>query len=132
MRVPIVENDALIAMHLAMLVARLGHVTCGTAVSAAEVIGQAATQCPDAVLIEAARELHARQGLRCILVSANLDEPTRMALLPYEPIDFVGKPVLPILLERALEKAVQSPTDLAARGPQLPLTAGHRLFGTLL
>jgi CheY-like chemotaxis protein len=123
MRVLIVEDNAIIAMHLAMLVAKLGHVTCGTAVSAAEAIVQAATQYPDAVLmdirlangssgVEAARELHARQGLRCIFVSANLDEPTKMALLPYEPIDFVGKPVLPILLKRALEKAEQSLTDL--------------------
>jgi CheY-like chemotaxis protein len=123
MRVLIVEDDAIIAMHLAMLVAELGHVTCGTAVSAAEAIAQAATQCPDAVLmdirlangssgVEAARELHGRQGLRCIFVSANLDEPTKMALLPYEPIDFVGKPILPTLLKRALEKAEQSLTDL--------------------
>jgi hypothetical protein len=26
-------------------------------------------------------------------------------LLPYEPIDFVGKPVLPVVLQRALKKA---------------------------
>jgi hypothetical protein len=32
MRVLIVEDDAIIAMHLAMLVAKLGHATCGTAV----------------------------------------------------------------------------------------------------
>jgi DNA-binding NarL/FixJ family response regulator len=55
--------------------------------------------------LDAARELHARQALRCIFLSANLDEPTRTALLPYEPIDFLGKPVLPISLERALKKA---------------------------
>ena len=61
--------------------------------------------------IDAARELHARQGLRCIFLSANLDEPTRAALQPYEPIDFVGKPVLPVVLQRALKKA-EGPTDL--------------------
>jgi two-component system, response regulator PdtaR len=55
--------------------------------------------------IDAARELHAQQGLRCIFLSANLDEPTRTLLLAYDPIDFVGKPVLPILLQRALKKA---------------------------
>jgi hypothetical protein len=30
----------------------------------------------------------------------------------YDPIDFVGKPVLPILLEGALEKAQQALTNL--------------------
>jgi CheY-like chemotaxis protein len=44
-------------------------------------------------------------SLRCIFLSANLDETTKRALLPYDAIDFVGKPVLPILLESALEKA---------------------------
>ena len=116
MRVLIVEDSAIIAMHLAMLVAELGHEVCARAASAAEAIAQAAALKPDVVLmdirlakgssgIDAARELYARQALRCIFLSANLDEPTRAALLPYDPIDFVGKPVLPVLLQRALKKA---------------------------
>jgi two-component system, response regulator PdtaR len=116
MRVLIVEDDSIIAMHLAMLVAELGHQVCATAASAARAIAQAAAHNPDVVLmdirlaqgssgIDAARELHAQQALRCIFLSANLDEPTRKALLPYEPIDFVGKPVLPVVLQRALKKA---------------------------
>jgi CheY-like chemotaxis protein len=116
MRVLIVEDDAIIAMHLTLLVTELGHEVCATAVSAAAAIAQAAAHSPDVVLmdirlaqgssgIDAARELHARQGLRCIFLSANLDEQTRAALLPYAPIDFVGKPVLPVLLQRALKKA---------------------------
>jgi two-component system, response regulator PdtaR len=55
--------------------------------------------------IDAARELHEQQALRCIFVSANLDEPTRAALLPCEPIEFIGKPVVPVVLQRALRKA---------------------------
>ena len=122
MRVLIVEDDAIIAMHLAMLVAELGHEVCATAVSAAGAIAQATAHNPDVVLmdirlaqgssgIEAARDLHAQQALRCIFLSANLDEQTRTALLPYEPIDFVGKPVLPVALQRALKKA-EDLTDL--------------------
>ena len=118
MRVLIVEDEALIAMHLAMLVAERGHDVCAIAASAAAAIAQAAAHDPDVVLmdirlahgssgIDAARELHARQALRCIFLSANLDQPTRTALLPYDPVDFIGKPVLRILLERALEKAQQ-------------------------
>src|SRR5262249_31199813 len=119
MRVLIVEDEAIVAMHLEMLVVELGHDICGTAASAAGAIAEAAIHCPDVVLmdvrlaqgssgIEAARELHVRQALRCFFLSANLDELTKGALLPYEPIDFVGKPVLPILLKRALEKAKQA------------------------
>ena len=122
MRVLIVEDDVIIAMHLAMLVAELGHEVCATAVSAAAAIALARTHNPDVVLmdirlaqgsngIDAARELHARQALRCIFLSANLDKVTRAALQPYEPIDFVGKPVLPVVLERALKKA-EGPTEL--------------------
>jgi two-component system, response regulator PdtaR len=55
--------------------------------------------------IDAARELYTRHGLRCIFVSANLDERTMTALQPLQPIDFVDKPVLPLTLKRALEKA---------------------------
>ena len=96
MRVLIVEDEALIGMDLAMLVAELGHDVCAIAASAAAAITQAAAHNPDVVLmdirlaqgssgIDAARELHARQALRCIFLSANLDEPTRTALLPYDP-----------------------------------------------
>jgi two-component system, response regulator PdtaR len=116
MRVLIVEDDAIIAMHLAMLVADFGHEVCATATSAREAVAQAIALEPDVVLmdirladgsngVDAARELHTRQALRCIFVSANLDEQTRAAVLPYDPIDFVGKPVLPLLLQRALRKA---------------------------
>jgi hypothetical protein len=46
-----------------------------------------------------------------VVTITGLDEPTRTALLPYEPIDFVGKPVLPVVLQRALKKA-EGLTDL--------------------
>jgi DNA-binding NarL/FixJ family response regulator len=62
---------------------------------------RAAALSPDVVLmdirlaagsssIDAAQELHARQALRCIFLSANLDEAAKTALRPYDPIDFVG------------------------------------------
>jgi two-component system, response regulator PdtaR len=122
MRVLIVEDDVIIAMHLAMLVAELGYEVCATAASGAEAIECAVTLSPDVVLmdirlahgssgIDAARELHAQQAVRCIFLSANLDELARTALTPYEPIDFVGKPVLPVVLQRALKKA-EGLTDL--------------------
>jgi two-component system, response regulator PdtaR len=122
MRVLIVEDEPIIAMHLALLVAELGHEVCATAASAAGAIALAAAHHPDVVLmdirlaqgssgIDAARELHAQRALRRIFLSANLDMATRAALAPYEPIDFVGKPVLPVVLQRALKKA-EGLTDL--------------------
>ena len=55
--------------------------------------------------IDAARGIHAQQALRCIFLSGNQDEATRFALLPCDTIAFVGKPVLPVVLKRALQKA---------------------------
>jgi DNA-binding NarL/FixJ family response regulator len=116
MKVLIVEDEAIIAMHLEMLVVEFGHEVFGIAASTDEAIALAIACRPDVALmdirlrfgsggIEAARELYSRHGLRCIFLSGNLDEATRTAALPYEPIDFIGKPILPIALQRALEKA---------------------------
>jgi CheY-like chemotaxis protein len=116
MRVLIVEDEAIIAMYLEMLVADFGHIVCGTADSASAAVDQAADHRPDLVLmdirlahgssgIDAARELHARQGLRCIFLSANLDERTQQRLAPLDPIAFIDKPILPVLLKQALDKA---------------------------
>jgi CheY-like chemotaxis protein len=122
MRVLIVEDEATIALHLAILVAELGHEVCADCgVSGRSDCTSDPTQSHVVLMdvrladgssgIDAARELHAQQALRCIFLSANLDEPTRKALQPYEPIDFVGKPVLPVVLQRALKKA-EGLTDL--------------------
>ena len=116
MRVLIVENGAIIAMHLAKLVTDLGHEVCAYAASASDAIAQATAFKRDVAImdlrlakgssgVDAARALYERHALRCIFVSGNLDEPTRAALLPYDSIDFLGKPVLPLLLQRALRKA---------------------------
>ena len=123
MRVLIVGDDVVIAMHLAMLVADFGHEVCATARTSTEAMVQAAALTPDVVLmdirladgdsgLDVARELHASKGLRCIFVSGNLDKPTRTALLPYEPIEFVSKPVVPVALQRALRKAEEGVTEL--------------------
>ena len=93
-------------MHLAKLVADLGHEVCATAATASDALARATALKPDVAImdirlakgssgVDAARELYERHGLRCIFVSANLDEPTRAALVPYDPIEFLGKPVLP-------------------------------------
>ena len=128
MRVLIVEDEALIAMHLHMLVTELGYEVCASAASADAAIAQAAAHRPDVVLmdiqlangssgIEAAREIYRRHAVPCIFLSANLDDTAKRAVLPYEPVDFVGKPVLPILLQRALKKAEEMIAGAASAQP---------------
>ncbi|HWE18021.1 MAG TPA: response regulator [Hyphomicrobiaceae bacterium] len=116
MRVLVVEDEMILALHLEMLVVGFGYEVCAIARSSDEALAQAIALRPDIVLtdirlargsngVDLARELHARTGMRCIFVSANLDEPTRKAVQPYEPIEFLGKPIVPVVLQRALTKA---------------------------
>jgi len=123
MRILIVEDEVLIAMHLEMLVAQLGHEVCAIALSADEAVAHAAVYRPDVALmdirlargssgIDAAREMHACFGLRCIFLSGNLDEAAKIAVHPFDPVDFIGKPVLPVMLQRALKKAEVPPRTL--------------------
>src|SRR5215475_3633848 len=85
------------------------------AASASEAIARAAAFNPDVVIMDlrlaigssdvvAARELYERHALRCIFVSANLNESTRTALMPYELIDFLGKPVFAALAATSPKK----------------------------
>ena len=116
MRVMIVEDEALIAMHLEMVVVSLGHEVCAFAATAPEAVARAIECSPDVALmdirlargssgVDAARDVYALRGLRCIFLSANLDEATRAAVRSYEPIAFINKPVLPLALQRALDRA---------------------------
>jgi two-component system, response regulator PdtaR len=116
MRVLIVEDEMILAMHLEALVSHFGHEVCGIACAANVALAKAFALKPDIVLtdirlargssgVDLARELHARTGMRCIFVSANLDESTRKVVEPYDPIEFVGKPIIPVVLQRALAKA---------------------------
>ena len=116
MNVLIVEDEVLIAMYLELLVNDFGHQVCAVARSKVEAVAYAAAHLPNVALmdirladgcsgIDAAREIYVRHSIRCIFLSANLDEATRNAVLAHDPVDFVDKPILPILLQRALEKA---------------------------
>ena len=116
MIVLIVEDEVLIAMHLELLVTGFGHEVCAIALSSAEAIAHAAAHRPNVALmdvrlaggssgIEAAGELLRQHKVRCIFLSANLDQATRNAALAHDPFDFVDKPILPIVLQRALAKA---------------------------
>jgi two-component system, response regulator PdtaR len=115
MKILIVEDEAIIALHLEMLLTEFGHEVCAIASTATEAMEHAEVYRPDILIldvrlahgssgIEAAREIYLRYGIRSILLSGNLDASTREALQPYEPIGYIGKPFLPIDLFRALKK----------------------------
>ena len=116
MRVLIVEDEPLIVLHLEMLVTEFGHEVCAVASSASEASARAASHHPDVVLVDirlahgssgvdAARAIYAQHKLRCIFLSGNLDEATQHAVRACEPIAFLGKPILPVQLQWALQKA---------------------------
>lgn len=118
MKILIVEDEMLVAMYLAQLVASFGHHVCALVANASEAVESSAKHSPDVALmdirlargtsgIDAARAIYSRHGVRCIFLSGNLDYATRRALEPFKPIDFIGKPVLPALLRRTLENAEQ-------------------------
>ena len=127
MRVLIVEDEVLIAMQLEAIVTQLGHEVCAIAASASQALARAAALAPDIALmdirlsggscgIEAARDLHALHGIRCVFLSANLDDATRAAVQMYDPIDFVGKPFVPVRVQQALEKAADGLDGRRPRG----------------
>jgi DNA-binding NarL/FixJ family response regulator len=83
MRVLIVENSTLIAMHLAKLVTDLGHEVCARAASASDAIAQAAALKPDVAImdlrlakgssgVDAARALYERYAVRCIITTQSI------------------------------------------------------------
>jgi DNA-binding NarL/FixJ family response regulator len=114
MRVLIVEDEGIIALHLQMLITRSGHEVCAIATDAVEAVTCAQIHAPDVALMDirlargtsgitAAAEIYRSCRVRCIFLSANLDEGTRAALQPYRPFAFIGKPILPDALIRALQ-----------------------------
>ncbi|HUD50313.1 response regulator [Parvibaculum sp.] len=131
MRILIVEDEVLIAMHLEMMLEDFGHQPCGIATDPQEALALAASEQPDLALmdvrlargtsgIEAARLLHESIGLRCLFVSGNIDDQMKAAVRACNPLGFAGKPVLPETLRKALAAAE---ADLHS-APEPPAPAG--------
>lgn len=113
LNVLIVEDDFFIALDLEDLVRGLGHQVTGVARDVEGCKATAATAVPDVALmdlrlaggssgIDASRWLYDTLKVRCIFVSGNLDDATRAELASVDPIAFIGKPILPHLLENEL------------------------------
>jgi CheY-like chemotaxis protein len=50
--------------------------------------------------IDASCEVYSSQGLRCIFLSANLDEATRCTLNLCQPIVFINQPISKMIISR--------------------------------
>jgi len=119
MRILVVEDEALLAMHLEDLVATLGHEACGAASDAAGALALAERERPDLALMdlalaggddgrEVARELRARYGVPSVFVTGNpdlLETPEGRAAAP---LSVVGKPFRDEDIAQALMRAVRA------------------------
>jgi DNA-binding NarL/FixJ family response regulator len=117
LNVLIVEDEMLIAFDLELQVEAAGHHVVGLAQNLASCKDAVSKCMPDVALMDlrlkggesgedVARWLKDKMAVRCIFVSGNLDNARCEQLMAYDPIAFVGKPVLPILLREALAKAI--------------------------
>lgn len=113
LRVLIVEDEFLIALDLCATLKSFGHEVVGTAQDVTSCMREAEAHRPDIALmdirlangdtgIEASSRLFNELGVRCLFLSGNLDEATRDLLSAFEPVGYIGKPVMPHKLRKAL------------------------------
>ncbi len=115
-QVLIVEDEALIALHLEQIVTDSGHQVVGIAFDATEAEALAAQERPDFAFVDmrlrngsngldVARHLRDAHDIPSILVSGNLnghyDEAAAL-----QPIAMIGKPFMPVTIVGAIELAV--------------------------
>ena len=118
-RVLIVEDEALIALHLEQLVMDAGHRVIGIAFDPEEAQAIARTERPDFAFVDmrlrggtsgldVARHLRAEYDVPSILVSGNLDNTNMEAAAGLEPVAMIGKPFMPVTIAGAINMALSS------------------------
>ncbi|MBL8270884.1 response regulator [Steroidobacter sp.] len=118
----IVEDQVLIALHLQDLVEEAGHRVGAMAHDAAEALAVTARQRPAFAImdlrlargssgIDAARDLFAKHGIRCLFVSANIDDEVRRKVAELQPLGFIGKPFLAAEVIAAVQTAARTVID---------------------
>ena len=118
-RVLIVEDEALIALHLEQLVMDAGHRVIGIAFDPEEAQAIARIERPDFAFVdmrlrggtsglEIARHLREEYDVPSILVSGNLDIPHMEAAAGLEPVAMIGKPFMPVTIAGAIDMALAS------------------------
>lgn len=118
LRVLVVEDEFLIALDIQDLIEDFGHTVVGVADCSAVAEKIARESNPDVATVdlrlrdgqngaEVAAWLDREMGVHLIFVSGNLDANMREDLARLDPVAFVGKPISPHLLQRALDRAVE-------------------------
>ena len=116
-RVLIVEDQALIALHLEQLVTEAGHRVVGIAFDPQEARKLARDERPDFAFVdmrlrngtsglEVVRHLREAYDIPAIIVSANLDARAKQEVAAFRPIALVGKPFRPETIIAAIRLAV--------------------------
>ncbi len=115
-RVLIVEDEALIALHLEQIVLEAGHRVVGIAFDPKEAEALAAKERPDFAFVDmrlrnggdglqVARHLRDIYDVPSILVSGNLDDRSTEAAASILPVAMIGKPFMPATIVGAIELA---------------------------
>jgi len=105
LEVLIVEDQVLIAIHLQDLVEEAGHRVAAIAHDGSSALAAAASQRPSLAImdirlahgdsgIDVARQLYQERGIRCLFISANIDDEVRRQVAELQPLGFIGKPFL--------------------------------------
>jgi DNA-binding NarL/FixJ family response regulator len=112
----IVEDQVLIAIHLQDLVEEAGCQVTATAHDTTEALAAAARARPRLAImdirlangasgIDAARELYRLHGVRCLFISANINDDVRRQVAELRPLGFIGKPFLAAEVIAAVRRA---------------------------
>ncbi|MEM6801914.1 MAG: LytTR family transcriptional regulator DNA-binding domain-containing protein [Bacteroidota bacterium] len=138
-KILIVEDEALYAANLEMLIEELGYECLGIVESAAEALVKIKEELPDLVLmdinlkggidgISLAEKINQKQAVPVIFISSLRDEETYGRAKVIRPYAFIGKPFDELTLQRTIELAVSRlaedkaeeektwPTDLLLNG----------------
>ena len=117
-KVLIVEDEAILALHIKMMLVHLSHEVVGIADNGPEAIEIAREQDPDIVLIdivlkgningiEAADVINKDRGCNIIYMTGHTDTATVNAARKTNPVGFVFKPIMPYQLEKVIAEALK-------------------------
>jgi DNA-binding response OmpR family regulator len=115
----IVEDQVLIAIHLQDLVEEAGHRVSAIAHDTAAAMAAAARQRPAFAImdlrlangcngLDTAQLLYENHGVRCLFVSANIDDDVRRRAATYQSLGYLGKPFLPAEVIAAVQAAART------------------------
>lgn len=115
----VVEDQVLIAIHLQDLVEEAGHRVAAIAHDAAGALAAAAQRCPAFAImdirlangssgVDVARQLYQEHGVRCLFISANINEEVRAQVAGLQPLGFIGKPFLTAEVISAVQAAARA------------------------